>query len=173
MVSLPEKLYIVSCIEKGDGMRITTRGRYALRASLALARLQNHGFPVSINQLSAEEQISSVFLEQIFFKLRKAGIVSSVRGPGGGFQFAKKPEDINLLEILEAAGEELQLTECKKKARVCQKTGLRCASHSVWEEMTDLLRDYFRKLTLAMVIERDKNRIKEQINTKTVPDPIV
>jgi Rrf2 family iron-sulfur cluster assembly transcriptional regulator len=153
-------------------MRITTRGRYALRASLALARLQNHGFPVSINQLSTEEQISSVFLEQIFFRLRRAGIVNSVRGPGGGFQFAKKPEEISLLEILEAAGEELQLTECNKNAKVCEKTNIRCASHSVWAEMTDLLRDYFKQLTLAMVIEREKKRIKDQINTKTGPNPV-
>jgi Rrf2 family iron-sulfur cluster assembly transcriptional regulator len=152
-------------------MRITTRGRYALRASLALARLQHHDSPVSINQLSAEEQISSVFLEQIFFRLRKAGIVSSVRGPGGGFQFAKNPEDISLLEILEAAGEELQLTECNKHAKICDITGMRCASHSVWEDMTSLLRDYFQQLTLAMVMEREKNL--QPINTKTVPDPVV
>jgi Rrf2 family iron-sulfur cluster assembly transcriptional regulator len=157
---------------KGGKMRITTRGRYALRASLALARLQHHGFPISVNQLAAEEEISSVFLEQIFFKLRKAGIVSSVRGPGGGFQFAKKPEDITLLEILEAAGEELQLTECNKHAKVCERTGRQCASHVVWEEMTALVRDYFEQLTLHMVMERDKKRIKDHINTKAVPDPV-
>jgi Rrf2 family iron-sulfur cluster assembly transcriptional regulator len=146
-------------------MRITTRGRYALRASLALARLQHHGSPVSISQLAEEEQISSVFLEQIFFKLRKAGIVNSVRGPGGGFQFAKIPEELTLLEILEAAGEELDVTDCDKHAKVCEKTGVRCAGHAVWEDITRMLNEYFKKTTLAMVIQRG-------VNTKTAPDPL-
>ncbi|MDR2663272.1 MAG: Rrf2 family transcriptional regulator [Treponema sp.] len=139
-------------------MRITTRGRYALRASLALARLQDHNSPVSINQLAQEEQISSVFLEQIFFKLRKAGIVSSVRGPGGGFQFAKTPEELTLLEILQAAGEELDVTDCDKHAKVCEKTGVRCASHSVWEDITRILKNYLEKTTLAMVINHETGR---------------
>ncbi|MDR2068937.1 MAG: Rrf2 family transcriptional regulator, partial [Spirochaetaceae bacterium] len=95
-------------------MRITTRGRYALRASLALARLGKDGSPVSINNLSEEENISSVFLEQIFFKLRKAGIVSSVRGPGGGFCFAQPLDQLTIKKILDAAGEELNLTTCDK-----------------------------------------------------------
>ncbi|GHV86088.1 transcriptional regulator [Spirochaetia bacterium] len=136
-------------------MRITTRGRYALRASMALARLQTAS-PVSINQLAEEEQISSVFLEQIFFKLRRAGIVNSVRGPGGGFQFVKNPKDITLLEILEAAGEEMNVSDCDKHAKTCEKTGRRCFSHSVWEDVTALLNDYFSKMTLAMVMEREK-----------------
>ena len=135
-------------------MRITTRGRYALRASLALARLQNEKSPITINQLSEEGKISSVFLEQIFFKLRKAGIVNSVRGPGGGFQFAKTPDKITLLEILEAAGEELDVTECDKNAKACDITGKRCPSHSVWEDVNTILKDYFSKITLAKVLER-------------------
>ena len=135
-------------------MRITTRGRYALRASLALAKLHDLGYPVSINQLSEEEQISSVFLEQIFFKLRKAGIVNSIRGPGGGFQFAISPEKISLKEILEASGEELNVTDCDKNAKTCKTTGKRCSSHTVWKDITKMLDDYFSKMTLAMVIAR-------------------
>ena len=151
-------------------MRITTRGRYALRASLALIRLQNFPHsadppsanavsercesPVSINQISEEEQISSVFLEQIFFKLRKAGIVNSVRGPGGGFQFTKPPDKITLQEILEAAGEELDVTDCDKNAKTCKITGKKCSSHVVWEDITKMLDDYFNHTTLSMVMAR-------------------
>ncbi|MDR2370553.1 MAG: Rrf2 family transcriptional regulator, partial [Treponema sp.] len=80
-------------------MRITTRGRYALRASIALAKLGKDGNPVSINNLAEEENISSVFLEQIFFKLRKAGIVNSVRGPGGGFRFAHPLDKLTIKDI--------------------------------------------------------------------------
>ena len=165
-------------------MRITTRGRYALRASLALARLQKQASstehqsdtaseqssgshpvlltnrkgrepPVSINQLAGEEQISSVFLEQIFFKLRKAGIVNSIRGPGGGFQFARALDKISLKEILEAAGEELNVIDCDKNAKVCKITGKKCLSHSVWEDINRVLDDYFKNTTLAKVLERE------------------
>jgi len=135
-------------------MRITTRGRYALRASLALVRMQNGNAPISISELSDEEKISPIFLEQIFFKLRKAGIVSSVRGPGGGFQFAKSPEEITLLEILDAAGEEIDVTECDKNAKACTITEKRCPSHTVWEDVSGLLKEYFDKMTLAMVMKQ-------------------
>ena len=135
-------------------MRITNRGRYALRASLALAKLRKDVDLVSISSISEEENISSVFLEQIFFKLRKAGIVNSVRGPGGGFRFNKSPDKITLMEIMKAAGEEMDLTDCDKNAKACTLTGKRCSSHTVWEDANGLLRDYFSKMTLTMVRAR-------------------
>ncbi|MDR2768354.1 MAG: Rrf2 family transcriptional regulator [Treponema sp.] len=134
-------------------MRITTRGRYALRASLALASLQNEA-PVSINQLSREENISSVFLEQIFFRLRRAGIVSSVRGPGGGFQFTRDLSSITVKDVLQAAGEELNVTDCDKNAKACASVPRRCASHNVWADITVLLDKYLGSVTLASVLER-------------------
>jgi Rrf2 family iron-sulfur cluster assembly transcriptional regulator len=118
--------------------------------------MQTPGSPVSINHLSEEEQISSVFLEQIFFRLRKAGIVSSVRGPGGGFCFAKPLESLTVREILDAAGEELDVTECDKQAKRCNSHKTRCASHIVWEELTGLINRYFEGITLAAVIEKEK-----------------
>ncbi|MDR2050112.1 MAG: Rrf2 family transcriptional regulator [Treponema sp.] len=141
-------------------MRITTRGRYALRASVALARLQNQGSPVSINHLAEAEDISSVFLEQIFFKLRKAGIVNSVRGPGGGFCFAKPPERLTIKEILVAAGEELELTACDKRIINCKRV-VTCTSHTVWEEITNMINRYFDGLTLAMVVKREASDAAE------------
>ncbi|MDR1862342.1 MAG: Rrf2 family transcriptional regulator, partial [Treponema sp.] len=135
-------------------MRITTRGRYALRASLALARLGKDGNPVSISILGEQENISPVFLEQIFFKLRKAGIVTSVRGPGGGFCFAQPPEKLTLKEILDAAGEELNLTPCDKKKDSCDRFGY-CLSHSIWDGVTELVNNYFRGITLASILEKN------------------
>jgi Rrf2 family iron-sulfur cluster assembly transcriptional regulator len=137
-------------------MRITTRGRYALRASLALAKIGKEGTPVSINTLSERENISSVFLEQIFFKLRKAGIVSSVRGPGGGFYFAQPLDKLTLKKILNAAGEELDFTNCdKQQGDQCPRTGL-CLSHGIWAGVTDLLNDYFNNITLATILEKER-----------------
>jgi Rrf2 family iron-sulfur cluster assembly transcriptional regulator len=134
-------------------MRITTRGRYALQASLALAKLGKDGSPVSINFLSELENISSVFLEQIFFKLRKAGIVTSVRGPGGGFYFAQPLETLTIKAILDAAGEELNLSPCDKgKGKGDQDDqGL---SHRVWKDATDLINNYFKSITLASILEK-------------------
>jgi Rrf2 family iron-sulfur cluster assembly transcriptional regulator len=135
-------------------MRITTRGRYALRASLALARLGKDGSPVSINNLAEAENISSVFLEQIFFKLRKAGIVSSVRGPGGGFCFAQPLDQLTIKKILDAAGEDLSLTTCDKHKEDCPRTGM-CLSHNVWRDVTDLVNNFFSGITLASILEKN------------------
>ncbi|MDR1277218.1 MAG: Rrf2 family transcriptional regulator [Treponema sp.] len=136
-------------------MRITTRGRYALRASLALARLGRNGDPISINILSEEENISSVFLEQIFFKLRKAGIVSSVRGPGGGFCFAQPLDKLTVKEILDAAGEDLSITLCDKHKEECDRIN-GCLSHRIWVETTNLVNDYLRSLTLSSILEKNE-----------------
>jgi Rrf2 family iron-sulfur cluster assembly transcriptional regulator len=111
------------------------------------------GNPVSINSLSEQENISSVFLEQIFFKLRKAGIVTSVRGPGGGFYFAQPLEKLTIKEILDAAGEELNLIPCEKHKDECDRTE-QCLSHGVWKDVTDLVNNYFRSITLASILER-------------------
>jgi Rrf2 family iron-sulfur cluster assembly transcriptional regulator len=134
-------------------MRITTRGRYALRSSLALAKLGTKGNPVSINSLSEQEKISSVFLEQIFFKLRKAGIVNSIRGPGGGFCFAKPLNELTVKQILEAAGEDLEITFCDKSSDICNRVG-ECLSHSVWLNATGLVKKYFNEITLASILEK-------------------
>jgi Rrf2 family iron-sulfur cluster assembly transcriptional regulator len=119
---------------------------------LALAILGKDGSPVSINNLSEYENISSVFLEQIFFKLRKAGIVSSVRGPGGGFCFAQSLDQLTLKQILDAAGEELNLTPCDRHNEDCKKKGS-CLSHPVWVHVTDMVNTYFAGVTLASILE--------------------
>ena len=137
-------------------MRITTRGRYALRASLALAMLEKNGGPVSISTLSEKENISSVFLEQIFFKLRKAGIVSSTRGPGGGFCFAQHLDKLTVKQLLDAAGENLELTFCDKRLEECEKIG-ECMSHHVWLDVTNMVGKYFEDITLASILKKYGN----------------
>ena len=136
-------------------MRITTRGRYALRASLALAKMEKDGGPVSINNLSEQENISSVFLEQIFFKLRKAGLVSSVRGPGGGFSFAQPLDKLTVKQILDASGEELDIIFCDKHVEDCKRLG-ECMSHQIWNDVSKLVNSYFSKITLASILENYK-----------------
>ena len=141
-------------------MRITTRGRYALRASIALARMTKDGGPVSIRQLSERESISSVFLEQIFYKLRKAGIVSSVRGPGGGFKFTRILSELTVKEVLDAAGESLTLAPCGEDRSTCSKMN-DCVSFAVWTEATTLMNDYFASLTLDALLRKYTNFFKD------------
>jgi Rrf2 family iron-sulfur cluster assembly transcriptional regulator len=150
-------------------MRITTRGRYALRASLALARLGRDGEPVSISSLSEQEHISSMFLEQIFFRLRKAGIVSSVRGPGGGFCFAQPLEQLTIRAILEAAGEDLDLSSCNKGNSRCKRLGgaCPCTCHGIWTGLSEAVNTFFRSITLASIIEQNLER--ERLAVKSAP----
>lgn len=133
-------------------MNITMKGRYALRATLALADLGANGEPVSISNLSRREGISPIFLEQIFFRLRKDGIVSSVRGPGGGFYFARTPDKITLKDILEASGENLGTDICQKHIENCSRAE-ECLSHAVWAKADSLLNDFFETITLEEVLK--------------------
>jgi len=133
-------------------MRITLKGRYALRAVLALAEMGKNGEMVSINSLSEAEDISSIFLEQIFFKLKKAKIVKSVRGPGGGFAFDRPLDSITVQQVLDAAGEELAMKFCEKNVNKCKRM-TECISHKVFASVSDKIDDYLRSLTLKKVLE--------------------
>ena len=138
-------------------MRMTTKGRYALRATIALAQIGKSGEMVSINSLSEAEDISSVFLEQIFFKLKKAGIVNSVRGPGGGFSFARPLDSLSVREILDAAGEELTVLPCDRSEADCDRQS-DCISHQVLVSLTDMINQYLEGLSLQMVLENEAFR---------------
>ncbi|MBN2050661.1 MAG: Rrf2 family transcriptional regulator, partial [Spirochaetales bacterium] len=92
-------------------MRVTTKGRYGLRAILELAN-RGEDTPVSIKAIAEKENLSPEFLEQIFFRLRKAGLISSTRGPGGGFTISLPLEELTIRRIFDAVGEDLSLAPC-------------------------------------------------------------
>ena len=135
-------------------MRITTKGRYALRAitNLALARSER---PVPIKQIASDEEISPEFLEQIFFKLKKFGIISSVRGPGGGFILERDPADVSVKEIFDAVGEGLEITPCTSDDDCDRRED--CIVRTVWEEASQHIVSYFRDLTLQRVMDLSKD----------------
>lgn len=133
-------------------MRVTTKGRYALRAVLALAKSSKNGSPVSIKTISEQEQISPEFLEQIFFRLRKAGVINSVRGPGGGFYFARPLGEITLEAILESSGEGLGIAPCVcGKETDCDRRK-DCAAGEIWREMDSHLRSFAAGRTLKDMV---------------------
>ena len=133
-------------------MWITSKGRYALRATLALAEMGKNGDIISINHLSEAEDISSIFLEQIFFKLKKAKIVKSVRGPGGGFSFDRPLDSVTVREILTAAGEDLSMKFCDKSAARCGRMS-ECRSHKVFATVTDKVNTYLDSITIQTVLD--------------------
>ncbi|MGO8694293.1 MAG: RrF2 family transcriptional regulator [Rectinemataceae bacterium] len=134
-------------------MRVTTKGRYALRAVLALAVESRDGKPVSIKTIAEREDISAEFLEQIFFKLRRAGVIRSVRGPGGGFYFARSLDSISLLDILEASGEGIGLSPCAcGKKSACDRSS-NCHAGVVWRELEGRVRDFAESRTLADMVK--------------------
>lgn len=137
-------------------MRVTTKGRYALRALTNLAASGNER-PKSIKTISAEEEISAEFLEQIFFKLKKAGIINSVRGPGGGFVLNGKPDDISVRSILEAVEEGLDITPCascgSSKPEVCQRMDS-CSTHQFWQEAAAHIQGFFENARLSSLVDR-------------------
>ncbi len=136
-------------------MRITTKGRYALRAVLQLVTSSN-GKPISIRKLAEAEEISPEFLEQIFFKLRKAGIINSTRGPGGGFTLRKDPSKITVTEIFDAIGEGLALSPCvhpESNGKICDRE-TDCITRKIWLDATTHLREYFSKMTLTGILKK-------------------
>jgi Rrf2 family iron-sulfur cluster assembly transcriptional regulator len=135
-------------------MRITTKGRYALRAVLSLAGSSPDGKPVSIKTIAQKEGISAEFLEQIFFRLRRAGVIESVRGPGGGFYFSRPLDGITLMDILEASGEGLGIVPCScGKKKTCGKKEA-CLAGGIWTGLDEALRNFAQAKTIAdMLIE--------------------
>ena len=131
-------------------MRITTKGRYALRAVSRLAANYTDK-PISIRELAETENLSPEFLEQIFYKLRKSGLINSTRGPGGGFSLNRAPEDISVTEIFEAVGEGLDLAPCTiSDAEPCDHKN--CITHEIWVEASNHFKDYFSEISVADIV---------------------
>ena len=136
-------------------MRVTTKGRYALRAMINLAR--NTGDkPMSIKKITEVEDLSPIFLEQIFTKLKKYGLIRSVRGAGGGFMLAREASEISVKDILEAVEEGIRLTPCcasdSVPAEKCVKLNT-CRAKSFWNDANVYIMDFFAGYSLSRVIE--------------------
>jgi len=144
-------------------MRITTKGRYALRAMANLAA-SYQGKPRPIKKIAAEEGISPEFLEQIFFKLKKADIIGSVRGPGGGFMLDRDPATITVKDIFVAVDEGIDLTPCTACTESngedpCERMD-RCLVYSVWQEASEHIINYFDSITLQSILDKNRDKIE-------------
>ena len=133
-------------------MRITTKGRYAIRAIINMAS-NDENTPISIKKISESEDLSPIFLEQIFTKLKKAGITESVRGAAGGFRLAKPVDKISVLAILEAVEEGVLLAPCTNDDHICARTD-DCILADFWDDTENVIRDYLEKQTIQSIIDK-------------------
>jgi len=132
-------------------MRLTTKGRYAVTAMLDLALHAQKG-PVSLSDISDRQSISVSYLEQLFAKLRKGALVSSVRGPGGGYQLAREAEDICVAEIIDAVDESVDATRCRGQGD-CQQ-GATCLTHELWMDLSRQIHHFLDNISLQELVDR-------------------
>jgi Rrf2 family iron-sulfur cluster assembly transcriptional regulator len=141
-------------------MRLTTKGRYAVTAMIDLT-LHAQDKPASLADISARQSISLSYLEQLFSKLRQSGLVTSVRGPGGGYHLAIPSDQIFVAQIINAVNESLDTTSCRGKGD-CQ-GGEICLTHSLWQELSVQIHEFLNGISLAdLVAKRDTQQIAQR-----------
>lgn len=133
-------------------MRLTTKGRYAVTAMLDLA-YHSQKRPVTLTDIATRQTISLSYLEQLFSRLRKAGMVKGVRGPGGGYTLSRNAHEINIAEIIEAVDEPVDSTKCGGKSN-CH-NNQPCITHDLWMGLSEQIRAYLKQITLGQLLERD------------------
>lgn len=136
-------------------MKLTTKGRYAVTAMLDLALNCELG-PVPLAAISERQEISLSYLEQLFSRLRKNGLVVSTRGPGGGYRVSRPLDQVSVSEIISAVNESVDATQCAG-AENCHSHG-RCLTHDLWEDLSEQIEEFLRGVSLADMIARHRDR---------------
>ncbi len=138
-------------------MRLSTKGRYAVMAMVDLAA-NSEGDPVALSDIAERQEISLSYLEQLFAKLRRGGLVKSVRGPGGGYLLVHAAGGIRISDIILAVDEPIHTTRCANiTPQGCRSNHLRCLTHDLWEGLSDQIHGYLSSVTIADVIEKRIN----------------
>jgi Rrf2 family iron-sulfur cluster assembly transcriptional regulator len=137
-------------------MRLSTKGRYAVMAMTDLAAHQKTAGvrgAVSLAEIAERQQISLPYLEQLFARLRRRGVVESVRGPGGGYRLVKDAAQTSIAEIVRAVDEPLKAVRCSGEIKQgCLKGGRRCATHALWDAMGRKIEGFLASISLADVL---------------------
>jgi len=140
-------------------VRLTTKGRYAVTAMLDLA-FHSQIKPVTLTDIATRQTISLSYLEQLFSRLRRAGMVTGVRGPGGGYKLSKESSEISISDIILAVDEQVDLTNCESKGN-CQNEQP-CLTHDLWTGLSHTVRSYLDGITLGELLAQEDVRAVAQ-----------
>jgi Rrf2 family iron-sulfur cluster assembly transcriptional regulator len=140
-------------------MRLTTKGRYAVTAMLDLAINGTKG-PISLADISKRQEISLSYLEQLFSKLRKQALVTSVRGPGGGYKLSRDTGQIFIAQIVDAVNESIDATNCGGAGNC--KSGTECLTHDLWEDLSTQIHHFLSEISLESLIVRHNAKQEQQ-----------
>ena len=141
-------------------MRLTTKGRYAVTAMLDLAINHNQG-PITLADISRRQGISLSYLEQLFSRLRKRGLVDSTRGPGGGYRLSRSADAIVIADVIAAVDESVDATKCKGQKN-CHDSRA-CLTHQLWTDLSGQIRDFLSEITLAQVLEKRSQEVSKEV----------
>jgi Rrf2 family iron-sulfur cluster assembly transcriptional regulator len=140
----------VAVQQNEESMKLTSKGRYAVTAMLDVALHSRNG-PVSLADISERQEISLSYLEQLFARLRKEQLVSSVRGPGGGYKLGRAASDIAIGEVIRAVDESVDATRCQGQAD-CQ-GGERCLTHTLWQDLSDRISQFLNGISIGELMK--------------------
>lgn len=136
-------------------MKLSTKGRYAVMAMADLASREAAAKPVSLAEIAQRQEISLSYLEQLFAKLRKGGLVISARGPGGGYCLSRPASELRVADIILAVNEQISATRCETGSpKGCTGTMSRCLTHDLWEELGRQIHVFLSSVSLADIVER-------------------
>ena len=144
-------------------MKLTSKGRYAVTAMLDVALHSRNG-PVSLADISERQEISLSYLEQLFARLRKEQLVSSVMGPGGGYKLGRAASDIAIGEVIRAVDESVDATRCQGQAD-CQ-GGERCLTHTLWQDLSDRISQFLNGISIGELMKTSE--VKEVADRQDV-----
>lgn len=137
-------------------MKLTTKGKFAITALLDIALYSQTTSPITLQNISHREDISISYLEQLFVKLRRHGMVKSFKGPGGGYILAKSPEEINLAQIINAVDEDMDARTCMGQ-RNCH-NNKQCLTHDLWSDLTNHVYNYLNNVTLKDLVDKSTTK---------------
>jgi Rrf2 family iron-sulfur cluster assembly transcriptional regulator len=135
-------------------MKLSTKGRYAVMAMADLAGHEDGTRAVSLADIARRQEISLSYLEQLFAKLRRHGLVKSARGPGGGYRLSRPANEMRVADIILAVDEPIRATRCLPGAKGCMTASIRCVTHDLWEELGHQIHVFLSSISLADVVEQ-------------------
>jgi len=138
-----------------EDMRLSTKGRYAVMAMVDIAAQSAQQKPIALADIAERQEISLSYLEQLFGKLRKGGMVKSVRGPGGGYLLVRSAADTRISDIIKSVDEQIKATRCKPgTSDGCHSNKSSCLTHDLWEELGNHIHQYLNSVSLEDIVDK-------------------